>query len=331
LAGAAALEHVPVPEQDWDLDVRDAGGQVLAAWRGVRLREAGMLARLAAWPPALLSAYLELGAIGLGLDPGLRVSVRCVGPPSLGPPAASPPRAAPAAPAAAAADPSWLAEAIPRQVLPRPAMPQGPGEGEPTGEDGSTAGLVPRQAAGAPDGVTVTGDGVLDGFTLTASGAGAVSCGWAATEPRPPGPPEGGEPMAAVFARLRGQLGEPAGWSAARLRAVAACLAAGQMAASGPAAAQAAVGPAAAGGGAAPTGGTSAADGPAPGPGDEPVVFRRVTADGWALLEAGGTRVACAVVEIHGVQGPVAIALATVGAVSPAPAAPAAAPSVVTS
>jgi enediyne polyketide synthase len=345
-AGAAALEHVPLPEQAWDLDVRDADGRVLAAWRGVRLREAGMLARPAAWPPALLSAYLELGAVGLGLDPGLRVSVRCDGPPSLGPPAASPPRATPAAPAAVAADPSWLAEAIPRQVPPRPAMPQGPGKDGPMGEDGPMAGLVPRQAAGEPDSVTVTGDGVLNGFTLTVSGAGAVSCGWAATEPRPPGPPGSGEPMAAVFARLRGQLGEPAGWSVARLRAVAACLAgAGQMAANGPAEAQAAVDPAAAGGGAAPTvggapptgsgaaptGSASAADAPTPKPGDEPVVFRRATADGWVLLEAGETRVACAVVEIHGVQEPVAIALATGGAVRPAPAAPATAPSVVTS
>jgi enediyne polyketide synthase len=307
VAGAGALELVPAPEQAWDLDVRDAGGQVLAAWRGVRLREAGMLAGPAAWPPPLLSAYLELGAIGLGLDPGLRVSVRCDGPPgvvppSLGRPIASPPAITPAAPATAPADPSWLAEAIPRQVIPRPAVPQagppqGPGEGE------QAAGLVPRQAAGEPDGVTVTGDGVLDGFTLTASGPAAVSCGWVATEPRPPGlpgPPEGGEPMAAVFARLRGQLGEPAGWSAARLRAVAACRAVAAFRAAARSA-------------------------------GEPVVFRRATADGWVLLEAGETRVACAVVEIHGVQGPVAIALATAGAVSPAPAAPAAAPSVVTS
>ncbi len=330
--GAAGDELIPAPEQAWDLDVRDAAGQVLAAWRGVRLREAGMLARSAAWPPALLSAYLELGAIGLGLDPGLRVTVRCDGPPAVGSPAPGPA-------ATAAADPSWLAEAVPRQVVPPQAVlpqavlpqavsPRGLGAGEPA------AGLVPRQAAGEPDGVTVTGDGALDGFTLTVSGAGAVSCGWVATEPHPPGPPDDGQSMAAVFARLRGQVGEPASWSAARLRAVAACLAtAGRTATGRTATGQAAAGQAtanpAADGATAAT--ASAASGPAAGPGDGPVVFRRATADGWVLLEAGETRLACAMVEIHGVAGPVAIALATASAATPAPAAPAAAPSVVTS
>ena len=59
------------------MHVTDSAGQMLAAWQGVRLREDGLLPRNAAWPPSLLSVYLERAAIGLGLDPGLRIAVHC--------------------------------------------------------------------------------------------------------------------------------------------------------------------------------------------------------------------------------------------------------------
>lgn len=64
-------------ELAWDVEMIDSGGRVLATWRGVRLRETGLLPRNAAWPPALLSVYLERGAAALGLDAGLRVTVQC--------------------------------------------------------------------------------------------------------------------------------------------------------------------------------------------------------------------------------------------------------------
>ncbi|MGH3276778.1 MAG: KR domain-containing protein, partial [Streptosporangiaceae bacterium] len=65
----------PPAELLWDVEAVDSSGQVLAAWRGVRLREAGPLPRAGAWPLSLLPAYLEHAAIRLGLDPDLRITV----------------------------------------------------------------------------------------------------------------------------------------------------------------------------------------------------------------------------------------------------------------
>jgi enediyne polyketide synthase len=68
-AEARAAEYV------WDVEAVDAAGQPLVTWRGLRLADAGPLPRNAAWPPSLLSAYLERSAAALGLDPELRVAV----------------------------------------------------------------------------------------------------------------------------------------------------------------------------------------------------------------------------------------------------------------
>jgi hypothetical protein len=61
----------------WDVEAVDARGRSLVTWRGLRLRDAGPLPRNAAWPPSLLSVYLERSAVALGLHPELRVTVAC--------------------------------------------------------------------------------------------------------------------------------------------------------------------------------------------------------------------------------------------------------------
>jgi enediyne polyketide synthase len=76
--GAAAARPSPQPvTYVWDVEAVDAGGRSLVTWRGLRLRDAGPLPRNAAWPPSLLSVYLERSAVALGLHPELRVTVQC--------------------------------------------------------------------------------------------------------------------------------------------------------------------------------------------------------------------------------------------------------------
>ncbi len=90
--GSAADAARPSPraaEYVWDVEAIDAAGQSLVTWRGLRLRDAGPLPRNAAWPPSLLSVYLERTAVELGLNPELRVTVQCGQPDGTGPPAAA--------------------------------------------------------------------------------------------------------------------------------------------------------------------------------------------------------------------------------------------------
>ena len=76
--GAGAARPSPqAAEYVWDVEAVDAAGRSLATWRGLRLRDAGPLPRKAAWPPSLLSVYLERSAMALGLHPELRVTVQC--------------------------------------------------------------------------------------------------------------------------------------------------------------------------------------------------------------------------------------------------------------
>ncbi len=63
-------------EYVWDVEAVDRHGRHVAVWTGLRLADTGPLSRTQPWPPALLAAYLERGAIALGLDPKLRVRVR---------------------------------------------------------------------------------------------------------------------------------------------------------------------------------------------------------------------------------------------------------------
>jgi enediyne polyketide synthase len=75
--GAAARPSRRAVIYVWDVEAVDAAGRPLVTWRGLRLRDAGPLPRNAAWPPSLLSVYLERSAVALGLHPELRVTVAC--------------------------------------------------------------------------------------------------------------------------------------------------------------------------------------------------------------------------------------------------------------
>jgi malonyl CoA-acyl carrier protein transacylase len=61
----------------WNVTAVDATGQSIVTWTGLRMQAVGPLAHTAAWHPALLAASLEGCATELGLDPGLRVAIRC--------------------------------------------------------------------------------------------------------------------------------------------------------------------------------------------------------------------------------------------------------------
>jgi hypothetical protein len=219
-AAAPLPSSLPLPSGlTWDVQVVDADQRVLASWRGVRLREAGLLARNAAWPPSLLSVYLERAAVGLGLDPALRITVRRgeLGTTVPAETVPEPPAEAPAGaiPQPRAADSQggggpWMNG---RRIVDVP-LPEGP--------------LVPKQAS-QPDAPTAaTGTGPLAGFTLEVSGVRSAACGWAASDPQHAvWPANEGllASLAASFSRLRSHLSEAPSASGARLRAVAACLA----------------------------------------------------------------------------------------------------------
>jgi hypothetical protein len=206
---AAAVEPVPVSQADealaggspqlWNVEAVDAAGQLVAAWRGVQLHDSGPLPRNAAWPPTLLSVYLERSAADLGLDDGLRVTVSC------GQPDGVPPNAA---------------TTVPRQSAPGASRPSG---------GGKHAGPERRamNTASAP------GSGALAGFVLTLRAPVPVACGWVAVESghRQHKPTPG---MAAAYAQLRAELAESTAVLAARLEAVGACLRMADMTAEAP-------------------------------------------------------------------------------------------------
>jgi hypothetical protein len=186
----AASQQVPVPApQLWNVEAVDTNGQLLAAWRGVTLRDCGPLPRNAAWPPTLLSVFLERRAADLGLDDGLRVTVSCGHPD--GP--------------------------LPEQLtsVPQPAQPA---EGQPPAE-GRHAGPERRTI----NTVTASGTGALTGFSLMLRAPVPVACGWVAVEVahRHHEPAAG---MAAAYAQLRAELTESPAVLAARLTAVDAAL-----------------------------------------------------------------------------------------------------------
>lgn len=185
----AASRSGPVPVgQLWNVEAVDGDGRLLAAWRGVSLSDCGPLPRNAAWPPMLLSVFLERRAAELGLDSGLRVTVGCGHPE--GP----------------------LPELL---SVPQPAAPA---DGQ-SAADGRHAGPERR----AVNTVSAGGTGPLAGYSLTLRAPVPVACGWVAVEPahrhheRTAG-------MAAACAQLRAELNEPPAVLAARLTAAAAAL-----------------------------------------------------------------------------------------------------------
>jgi hypothetical protein len=156
------------------------------------------------------------------------------------------------------------------------------------------AGAVPAQAAadraggGGPSAsqsaardrdatcaAAAAGSGPLAGFSLAVTAAVPVACAWSAAEARhrhdqPPGA------IASVYAQLRDQLAEEPATLAARLRVIGSCLA---------------------------TAGQPALDASKPG-------YRAtICGNGWVLLQTATARVACTVVEVGGVTGPVAVAI----------------------
>ncbi|HEY2508461.1 MAG TPA: beta-ketoacyl synthase N-terminal-like domain-containing protein [Streptosporangiaceae bacterium] len=194
--GAAASSPASAPaEQLWDVEVADTTGQPLAVWRGIRLRDAGPLPRNAAWPPSLLSVFVERSAIDLGLHHGLRVSVHCGQPDGPAP------------------QPAAIVPQQPRRA--RASDPNAP------------AGTAANRPA-TMNVADAAGVGALAGFDLVASAPVQVSCGWAVVDRGH----RQSQPIASLvpaYAQLRDVLDEPAALLAARLEAVGACLAAARI------------------------------------------------------------------------------------------------------
>jgi len=134
----------------------------------------------------------------------------------------------------------------------------------------------PAAEAGRSHGAyTVRGSGPLERFALTVRAPEGAACAWEPAVPGAAGGPEPGPGLADIEDQLRSGWGEPTALDGARLRAIAACLAAA---------------------------GTPAAS---------PVVADVADADGWLLLRVAGASMACTVVEITGVPCAVAIAIMT--------------------
>jgi hypothetical protein len=181
------VESASVP-QLWNVEAVDAAGQAIATWRGVRLHDSGPLPRNAAWPPTLLSVFLERSAAELGLDESLRVTVSCGQPDDVV---------------------ATTGAAVPQQPAPSDARPRAGRHAGPERRAMHTA-----SAAGA---------GALAGFALTLRAPVPVACGWAAVEPGH----RQHEPttrMASAYAQLRAELADSPAVLAARLEAIGACL-----------------------------------------------------------------------------------------------------------
>ena len=166
---------------------------MLVAWHGVRLRDCGPLPRKAAWPPTLLSVFLERSAVELGLHNTLQVSVSCTQPGS-----------------DAMLLPAKLAAAIPLQSPPSDAD-----------QPDAIEGGVGQQAA-APYVANLPGVGPLAGFGLIVRAAEPVACGWTVVDGGHRHHP--GASYAAIYAQLRAELSESPATLAARLDAIGACL-----------------------------------------------------------------------------------------------------------
>jgi enediyne polyketide synthase len=183
---------LPADELQWTVQAVNATGQLTAYWRAVRLGDAGPLPRNAAWPPALLAAFLERSATELGLDEGLRVTVSC-------------------------GQPTLPADAIPRQS--GPGHP-GPGGGNVPADD--RRGRPRRSRVSA---ASAARGGPLAGFTFAVQAPVPSACGWVTIDEagRQHQPATG---LAIAYGQLSAELAEPPPKLAGRLEAVRACLAA---------------------------------------------------------------------------------------------------------
>ncbi|MGH3305664.1 MAG: hypothetical protein ACRDOK_29160, partial [Streptosporangiaceae bacterium] len=190
-ARPAAPHDRPAREQLWSVEAVNAAGQLIASWRGVRLRDAGPLPRNAAWPPALLAAFLERSAADLGLDDGLRVTV------------------------------SYRQPAVPAVAIPRQP---GTGQSEPDNGDAPRMDGQTRPRRARPGPVSAPGAAQLAGFTFAVRAPVAAACAWVTVDEasRQHQPATG---LAIAYGQLRAELTEPPPLLAGRLEAVRACLA----------------------------------------------------------------------------------------------------------
>jgi enediyne polyketide synthase len=201
-AGRPVAQALALPaEYAWDVEAVDAAGNLLASWRGLRMIDAGPLPRRAAWPPSLLSVYLERSAASRGLGDGIRVSVQCGQPES-------------------ALAPSPVVAVVPRpaQSPDEAARPASPGSGTAASRG---SGAAASRGSGAA--AISSGSGCLGGFTLRIEAGDSAVCSWHAADPAQAGP--AADPrLAGLRAELARRFGEPLATLNARLRAIAACL-----------------------------------------------------------------------------------------------------------
>jgi hypothetical protein len=185
----------PAAELQWTVEAVNAVGQLIACWRGVRLRDAGPLPSNAAWPPALLAAFLERGATELGLDEGLRVTVSC-------------------------GQPAVPADSIPHQSRPDR---RGPGAADVVADERHLRSRRNRLSV-----ASAARGGPLAGFTFAVQAPVPATCGWVTID-------EAGRQhqpataLAIAYGQLRAELAEPPPQVAGRLEAVRACLAAANL------------------------------------------------------------------------------------------------------
>ena len=181
----------------WDVEAVDAAGRPLVTWSGLRLRDAGPLPRTAAWPPALLAAYLERSTAALGLDPELRVTVQCApqdgsglpqppGPvvPKPALPADEPTKAAARSASGSVETPGSGGSPAPAGTpaaagTPAPAGRPGPARPARSSGPGDPLGAV-TPADGSPPTHTAPGSGALEGYALSVWAPESAVCAWAA-------------------------------------------------------------------------------------------------------------------------------------------------------
>ena len=211
-ARAPGIANASLAAQRWDVEAVDTAGHLLASWRGIRLHDCGPLPHTTAWPPTLLSVYLERMAADLGLGDGVRVTVSC------GQPYGVLPQLTDAVP--------HLADSLPRQApsLADRAERRDRAPGKPAAPATSAAG---HERSGperrAMNSASAPGTGLLTGFGLSVRAAAPVACGWAALEPNHR-QHEAAAALTVACTQLRTELAEPADVLAARLDAVTASL-----------------------------------------------------------------------------------------------------------
>jgi len=74
-SGPVAVAQAEQVETVWDAEATDSTGCLVAALRGLRMRDAGSLPQTRPWPVPLLGCFLERSTADLGLGPDLEVRV----------------------------------------------------------------------------------------------------------------------------------------------------------------------------------------------------------------------------------------------------------------